>query len=68
MKRVIILPGSLEVYPSDATGGISTTSGRLALLLGFTHWRRVSKSKKESLGLDNLLEPMKQGFWERWKL
>jgi len=36
-KRGVILPGGLEINRGDATGGIGTASGRLALLLGFTH-------------------------------
>ena len=36
-KRGVILPGGLEINRDDATGRIGTASGRLALLLGFTH-------------------------------
>ena len=37
VKRGVILPGGLEINRGDATGGIGTASGRLAVLLGFTH-------------------------------
>ena len=36
-KGGIVLPSGLEINRGNATGGTSTASGRLALLLGFTH-------------------------------